>query len=110
MNAQETHTEELNVTLAESQDLDSQDVETLDVELDCRQPWTKKSFDAYRSKLRLLDKIHNEIADKLNEKREATRKSFFRPEDNYVPESKQNNHLALWFTTERQANAMPSLP
>lgn len=96
---------ELNVTLAESQDIET--AETMDVEV-VSHKWTRQSFNAYRSKLRLMDTIHNEIAGKVNAQREATFKAFFRPEDNFIPESNHNDHFGLWLAT--QANPMPNLP
>lgn len=95
---------ELNVTLAESQDSTVAD-ETLDVET---VPLTKQSLKRYRSKLRLMDTIHNELASKINANREATLNVFFRPEDIYIPETTSNDHFGLWIAT--QANPMPILP
>jgi hypothetical protein len=96
---------ELNVELAESQDTPAD--EMLDVEL-IPHEWTREKFNAYRSKLRLMDKIHNELASKINANRQATLNVFFRPEDNFIPETTSNDHFGLWLAT--QANTMPSLP
>lgn len=106
MKAQNT-LEELNVTLGESPETET---ETLDVEIADTPRVTKKNFDKYRSKLRLMDSIHNQIADTLNQKRLATYSAFFRPEDKFIPESKSNNHLALMMSIAQQANPVPTLP
>ena|ERR1041385_149200 len=63
----------------------------------------KERFNRYRSSLRIMDQIHNDIADIVNEKRHADFIAFFRPEDRYIPESKNNNHYELMM----QARAMP---
>lgn len=95
--------ETLNVTLAN----DNNASESLDVELS---PVTKKSFARYRSLLRIMDTIHNDIADKLNEKREATKAGFFRPEDDYIPESKKNNFFSLMMDIRNQTKPAAILP
>ena len=102
----ENYITELNVTLSNEQDIQANDIETLDVELaDIPHKWTQKNLKAYRGKLRLMDQIHNEIADKLNAKRQSIREMFFRVEDEYIPETKHNDYLSLWMSA---AKVMPN--
>ena len=55
---------------------------------------SSNKFKKYCGKIRLLSRIHAEIADELNERREALLVLFFRPEDKYIPESKDPKTLA----------------
>lgn len=52
----------------------------------------RKKFNirSYLSKLRLLSSIHTEIADKLNEMREAQRHAYKGESDKYIPAGKEN--------------------
>lgn len=61
-------------------------------------PMTSKEFKATRKLLGLMDSIHNDIAEQLNNTRNATLGLFFREEDKYIPESSKNNHLQLMMT------------
>ena len=56
---------------------------------------SKNSLRRYRGKLRLMDKIHNAIADKINIARQGIKTAYFRYEDDFIPEHKQNNHYEL---------------
>ena len=80
----------------------------IDLDLDSEiehEPITKKGFKTYRSKLRLLSRIHLELMDKVNAQREATFKTFFRPEDNYITETKESCDLAqLMLDSMKYAN------
>ena len=55
---------------------------------------SSNKFKKYCGKIRLLSRIHAEIADELNERREALLVLFFRPEDKYIRESKDPKTLA----------------
>ncbi len=90
----------LNATLAETTTEAETDL-TLDATLDeTPHKWTKQDLKAYCGKLRLLSRIHAEIADKLNAKRQSTLEAFFMPEDKYIPESNNPKELAqLMFTS-----------
>lgn len=100
---------ELNIELATGDDTPEHDIETLECELEPLETphkWTKKSFASYRSKLRLMDDIHNAIADKVNQKRQASFEAFFREEDSYIPETKHNDFSGMMIAS--LANNMPA--
>jgi len=99
----------LNVELPANQDIPETDIETFNLELEpsaTPHKWTKESFSSYRSKLRLLSKIHNDIADKVNQKRQAAFEAFFRPEDTFIPETKQTDLAGMMIAS--LANRIPS--
>lgn len=88
---------QLNVEFT-TNDVPEQDIDTLECELEPLEnppKWTKESFSSYRSKLRLMDEIHNAIAETINKKRKASFEAFFRPEDSFVPEPDNNNYYEL---------------
>lgn len=99
---------ELNVTLAN--DGGQTDIESLDVELDVAPPMTRKAFNHYRAMLRIMNSIHNDIADAINEKRAAALKGFFRVEDEFIPETKQNDFYSLWLDIAAQDKVKQPLP
>ena len=64
-------------------------------------PMSKKQHKMYFGQLRLLSRIHAEIKDKINAKRQANYEAFFAETDKYIPETNESsNFLALHFTTK----------
>lgn len=90
---------EIDATLAVSQDV--QPTETIEAIMADAPPhkWTKKSIARLHRLSRIMDTVHNEIADKVNAKRAAALAVFFREDDKYFPEHKQNNHFDLFLQT-----------
>ncbi len=80
----------LDATLATSQD--ETDL-TLEASIVPIEKWTRKNRNQYLGKLRLLGTIHAELADKLDERREAIYGAFFMPEDKYIPASREKDLL-----------------
>lgn len=101
--------ETINATLATDQDIETLPDETIDGEVISR-PLSAKAFKRRRGLLRIMDQVHNEIADKVNNLRELRLKSFRGDDDRYIPETKHNDHLALMIHAARQATTMPILP
>ena len=110
MEAKQTTTETeseltLNATLADSQD--ETDL-TLEASIVPITDWPRKQRNQYLGKLRLLGTIHAEIADKLDERREAIYGAFFMPEDKYIPASREKDLLVRFALGK--VSAMPSEP
>lgn len=79
-------------TLRAKLDIGSESELTLDATLDeSLVPMTHDAMKRYAGKIRMLSRIHSEIAKKLNDPRELERKAFL---IRYVPESDNPNELA----------------
>ena len=64
-------------------------------------PISKEQHKMYFSRLRLLSKIHREVQDKINAKRQANYEAFFAETDKYIPETNESSNLLdLHFTTK----------
>jgi hypothetical protein len=79
----------LNATLDNSPETEL----VLETEIVPINDWPAEQRSAYLGKLRLLGKVHANVADKINETREATLQVFFRAEDNFIPETKDPSEL-----------------
>lgn len=104
---------EIDATLAVSQDVYT--TETIDAIMADVTPhkWTKESVKRLKRLSRIMDNVHNEIADKVNSQRAAALAVFFREDDKYIPEHKQNNHFDLFMGISfpnSQSNPNAKLP
>lgn len=72
-------------------------VPTIETETETAHILTRKEFNRYRGKLRLLSQIHNEIADTLNEMREQSDKICSTTQVRIIKETKQNDYTSLFF-------------
>jgi len=95
-------TDDFNVEIIDETEVIAEPLDIMELEL---AGTPKQRFNKYRQLLRIMDTVHNDIADEINKKRDADFRAFFRPEDLYIPESKNNNHYDLMM----QAISMPEM-
>jgi hypothetical protein len=104
----------IETTIANVQTVDdlTNDELTIDGELetDIATPMTREAFKHYHKMLRIMDSIHNEIADKVNSIRQGKLIGYFSEENKYIPETKENDFYSLMLEVAAQDKVKLPLP